>query len=850
MKLLIFDGNSIANRAFYGVRPLTNGEGLHTNAVYGFLNIVLKFMEEEQPDEAAVAFDLKEKTFRHALYDGYKAKRRDMPGELAEQMPIIHELVDALGIARLSAAGYEADDIIGTLCQNAESRGAKCVIVTGDRDSLQLVSDLVTVKLAVPRQGSTETAVYDKAAVTERYGVPPKALLDVKALMGDASDNIPGVAGVGEKTALELIGRFGGLDSLYENLDEAQLRPALREKLERGRADAYMSLRLAKICRDVPLKLPEDALKVADPDRAALRALFHRLEFASFISRFGLDAPGAFENASTKRAEAVCPSSLAALADELRASGKAYFLYCDGAVWVCHKGAVCRVEEGREGFEAFLEAVFADSGIKKYTHDAKPLALRLLKSGLELEGLAFDTRLAEYLLNPALPSHSLSDIARRYRCGDTGDTAALASLLPGIVAAMEERIAEQGQQELLYEIEQPLCPVLASMEHRGFKVDRKALLTFRQELDDRLCEVTERIYALAGRPFNLNSPKQLGEILFVDLGLPPVQKTKTGYSTSAQVLERLSGFHEIIDYIGEHRQLAKLRSTYAQALSEVIEDDGRIHTSFHQTVTLTGRLSSSEPNLQNIPVRYEMGRRLRRMFVPENDDYLLVAADYSQIELRVLAHLARDRNMIEAFLNGEDIHRRTASEVFGVPYDEVAPEMRSRAKAVNFGIVYGISDFSLAKDIKVPRREAKRYIDEYFGLYEGVRAYMDEVVRAAVQNGYVTTLFGRRRYIPELSAHNKNTRAFGERVARNTPVQGTAADIIKIAMVRVHERLKKSGLRARLIMQVHDELIVEAPREELEAVSAILREEMEGAAQLSVPLLAEVHSGTSWYDVK
>lgn len=853
MKLIIFDGNSILNRAFYGVKPLINSRGLHTNGIYGFINILFKFLDEEKPDYICCAFDLKAATFRHKKFKGYKAQRKGMPNELAEQLEPLKNVIDALKIPRLAIEGYEADDILGTLSVMCKDSGTECVIVTGDRDSLQLVDDLVTVKLAHTRGGSSETVIYNKKAILEKYKIEPLQLIDVKGFMGDTSDNIPGVAGVGKKTALDLIQRFSSMENIYKNLDNLPIKDKLKEKLRKDRDMALLSYELSEICKDVPVNIEIEDLKQGEPNKEALYELFTELGFSSFLSRFDLinDKMESEPEIELKRAE------LEQLLHLLKESSNLYFLSEDGSADYLYilLGEdiyyISKDDYSADNYNAFLKEIFENPEIKKYTHNVKPICISLLKKGIELNGLEFDSMLAGYVLNPSQSTYDLSAMAKEY-CNKAYSTIPLLlSSLPCIIDGLKSKIHENGQEKLLYDIEQPLSIVLSSMEHIGFKVKREALVEFGEELDDRIKILVENIYREAGKSFNINSPKQLGEVLFGDLGLPVISKTKTGYSTSAAVLQKLRGYHEIIDYILEYRLLAKLKSTYVDGLLKVIDDsDGRIHTSFNQTVTQTGRISSTEPNLQNIPVKQDIGRNLRKMFVAKSNDYCLIDADYSQIELRVLSHIANDENMISAFLNGEDIHTKTASKVFGVEPEEVTPLMRSRAKAVNFGIVYGISDFSLAQDIKVSRKEARKYIDEYLNTYSGVKNYMSEIVTQAKKNGYVTTLFARRRYIPELFTGNKNTRNFGERVAMNTPVQGTAADIIKIAMVRVYNRLQKSGYKSKLILQVHDELIVEAPKTEAAEVAAILKEEMENAAALRVPLTADTSVGDSWYDAK
>jgi len=868
MKLILIDGNSIVNRAFYGVHDLTNSAGLHTNGIFGFMNILKKLLDDEAPDHVCVAFDLAAPTFRHKRWDGYKATRKGMPDELAEQMAPLKETLDAMGIRRAELEGYEADDIIGTLSARCEAAGGSCVIVTGDRDSFQLISDAVTVLHVKTRMGQTESVRYDPALFREEYGFEPPRMVDLKALMGDASDNIPGVRGIGEKTALDLIRRYGTLEGVYAAA--AEQKPALAAKLEAGRESACLSYELATIDRAVPLELSPADCAYSGPDREALLAVFRKLEFFKLIDKWGLRDTAAPE--TEPAAEAVW--SLGADERSLegwKKAGRVAVLGLQEGVAVSCGGNVSILvrDELGDGYLPLLRALFS-AEIKKITHDLKSLVRVLAEDGLPREGFVFDTMLAAYLLSPTDSDYSIEKVAVRNgfelppaslytapeafapladRSAAFTAWAAHAAALETLYDKLAPRLAEAGMAELLDKVELPLAPVLADMEAAGFLIDRKALGAFGEMLSERVSELEESIYAHAGERFNINSTKQLGEILFVKLMLPYSKKTKTGYSTNIDVLEKLRGKHPIIADIIEYRAVAKLKSTYADGLLKVIAPDGRIHTNFTMTVTATGRLSSTEPNLQNIPVRTELGREVRRVFVAPKGS-VLVDADYSQIELRLLAHISGDEHMREAFTSGEDIHRRTASQVFGVPPEEVTSLMRSRAKAVNFGIVYGISAFSLAEDIGVPVYEAKAYMESYLENFSGVREYMKSIVEKARADGFVSTIMGRRRAIPELASSNHNTRAFGERVALNTPIQGSAADIIKLAMIRVAARLKADGLRSKLIMQVHDELIVEAPEDEAERVAALLTEEMENVVSLSVPLTAEAKSAATWYDAK
>ncbi len=882
MKILLIDGNSLINRSFYGVRLLTNGEGLYTNAVYGFLNTFFKLMDEEKPDGVAVCFDLAAPTFRHLAFEGYKAKRAKMPDELAVQVPVLKEALDLMGIRRFELSSYEADDLIGTLSRTAGESGNENVIVTGDRDTLQLIGERTRVRLVSTKMGRPVTIDFDEAHFREEYnGLEPARIIDLKALAGDPSDNIPGVSGVGDKTALELISRFSSLENLYQNLDSAEIRDSVRKKLEAGRESAYLSYRLATIDRNAPLAVSLSDLLPAKQDDRGLYELFLRLGFKSFIEKKNLKPADASESAqiepvSYQTVRVSDKAGLCRLLETAKSAGTV-FLACPRSLCAAAILAddsmflVLQSDFSEREWNAFLEEFYSPA-VRKIAHDIKPILFGLFDMGLKPGGFQFDTAIGAYLLSPADLSYAIEKCAITYLkteiCPESiyqadnafselnGDDAALCALAEhaACVRGLYERIAPQlkdlRMEKLYFEIELPLATVLASMQHEGFLVDGMKLREFGDTLGRRIDECTKRIYGLCGEPFNINSTKALGEILFVKLGLPAVKKTKTGYSTDVEVLKKLRGRHEIIEPILEYRQLTKLKSTYVDGLSKVISPkDGRIHSSFNQMVTVTGRLSSTEPNLQNIPVRQELGSEIRHMFVAK-EGCVLLDADYSQIELRVLAHIAQDERMIEAFSNGEDIHTVTASQVFQVPPGEVTPGMRRAAKAVNFGIVYGISAFSLAEDVGVSVAEAGRYIESYLEKYAGVRKYMDEIRKKAKEDGYVTTLLGRRRYLPELKSVNFNIRSFGERVALNTPVQGTAADIIKIAMVNVYKRLERESLRSKLILQVHDELIIETCLDEQETVEKLLREEMEGALRLKVALLADVSSGETWYDAK
>ena len=888
-KLMVLDGNSIVNRAFYGVsQNLTTRAGQPTNAIFGFLNILNKLLEEEKPDALCVTFDRKAPTFRHLAYEGYKATRKGMPDELASQMPILKDVLGAMNIPMYELDGWEADDLLGTISAKDAAAGWDTVVVTGDKDSLQLVTDRTTVKLVSTRMGRTTTRDMTPEAFQDEYGFAPIHIIDLKALMGDSSDNIPGVKGVGEKTAMALIRRYGSIDALYAAMPAPEMapgepaKPGVVKKLAEGEGDARMSYDLATIRTDAPIDFaPEDNLR-READNGRLYQLFLDLEFAKLIDKYHLTAPqGEVQAEEEPSLEVTCSSEVVTdrtrteeLLELWRKKDCVDVLALPSLDVVCvecwlsesESHAALFFSDKLEGYNDFLKALFAPD-VKKAAHGVKSLCRALLDEGITPGGFVFDTEVAAYLLAPTDGSYDLEKLGMTYynhqfakaadylaegAFGPLADpvapTAALLShcaLIGSLRETLAARLEELGMMKLYQEIELPLCSVLAEMETAGFLIDRGALVSFGEMLSGRIDAAQARIYELAGETFNINSTQQLGHILFDKLGLPPVKKTKTGYSTNAEVLDKLRGKHPIIEEILDYRQLTKLKSTYVDGLSKVIPSDGRIHTSFQNTVTATGRLSSTEPNLQNIPVRTELGAELRKMFVAPAGK-VLVDADYSQIELRLLACMAGDRAMIDGFNSGADIHTITASQVFGVSPDEVTPLMRRSAKAVNFGIVYGISPFSLSQDIGVTVAQAKEYMDKYFQHYSGVRAYMDAVVEQAKADGYVSTLFGRRRWVPELKSSNFNTRSFGERVALNDPIQGTAADIIKLAMIRVRDRLRSEGLEGKLVLQVHDELIVECPEGEAETVCRLVEEEMEAVAALPVTLVADTAAGRTW----
>lgn len=863
MKLLVIDGNSIINRAFYGIKLLTTKDGRFTNGIYGFLNILLKLKEQCQPDAVAVAFDLKEPTFRHKMYDGYKAGRKGMPPELASQMPVLKELLKELGYKTVECAGYEADDILGTLSRSGKE-GDFCYIATGDRDSLQLVSDNVNVLLASTKMGRAETNLYDKAKLKEEYGVEPEGMIEIKALMGDSSDNIPGVAGIGKKTAEDLVQRFGNIDYIYDHLDEIDIKKGVREKLSVGKDSAYMSRTLGTISCEAPVEKNWNEYLIEEPTAKA-GALLASLELFSIIKKIGVEV-SVQEKAVQEKKQETLKYEKSFSADEAfedaEKTGEIYFTFdfdesgFKDFTFISGE-KIYKLSPLDLSFNSFILKICESESIKKYTTDIKNFASLCSDLGGELKREFFDTSLAGYLLNPSASDYDIVRLSGEYSVSpceisdeeDVPDSVKKILHLKPLCGALKAKLNENCQEELMEKIELPLALVLSDMEKTGFMVDGEGLKKFGISLEGRIGDIVARIYSQAGFEFNINSPKQLGEALFVKMGIPAKKKTKSGYSTSADVLEGLAADYPIVADVLEYRTLAKLKSTYCDGLAKAIGDDGRIHSTLNQTETRTGRISSAEPNLQNIPVRQELGRELRKFFRAK-DGCVLVDADYSQIELRVLAHMADDENMIEAFNNGDDIHAITASQVFNMPLNMVTPLMRSRAKAVNFGIVYGIGAFSLGKDIGVSRAEADRYIKGYLNHYSGVAKYMEDAIKTAKELGYSQTLFGRRRYLPEITASNGMLRAFGERVARNMPIQGTAADIIKIAMIKVSRRLKEENMESKLIMQVHDELIVEAPENEAEKAAKIVKEEMENACKMKVKLLADVNIGKTWYDAK
>ncbi|MBP0960127.1 MAG: DNA polymerase I [Oscillospiraceae bacterium] len=833
MKLLAIDGNSIANRAFYGIKALANKKGEFTNAIYGFMTIYLKTIADVKPDKVAVAFDLHAPTFRHKAVASYKANRHGMPEELCSQMPRIKELLRALGIEVLECEGFEADDILGTLAKQCDESGNECVILTGDRDSLQLITDNVTVLLAKTK----ETIVFTPDKFNEVYGFTPLQLIDLKALMGDSSDNIAGVKGIGEKSATEIIKKYGTIENLYENIETADLKPAARQKLIDGKESAFESKWLATIVTNATTPVLD---KIgSEPDNDKVKEILSDLEMFSLSEKL---AGGISENKQKEN-----------ISCDFNKVDFETIEFTDSIIYSFIYKEELKIKFGETISETSSEDEilrFLTSDCKKITCGAKPAYKFCFERGKECKGISFDAEIAAYLLSSAPTEPSVKRFSDEYRtdyfeCGEFSEVASLLSLYE----KLKEEIKNADMENLLYNLEQPLTEVLAAMECEGVKIDTEGVKNFGEMLSSDINGLESQIYFVAGKDFNINSPKQLGEVLFEDLGLPAGKKTKTGYSTNAEVLEELRDKHPIVDLVLQYRQLSKLLSTYVDGLLKVVGEDGRIHSNFKQTETRTGRISSTEPNMQNIPVRTETGREMRKFFIAK-EGYTLLDADYSQIELRVVAAMCDDENMKNAFLSGTDIHTATASKVFGLPESMILPEMRRAAKAVNFGIIYGIGAYSLSKDIGSTVKEADRYIKNYLESYSGVKKFMEDAVESAMKNGYVTTIYGRRRYIPEIAASSKQVQAFGKRAAMNAPVQGSAADIIKQAMVNVYKRLKEENLDAKLILQVHDELIVEVSEKDKERAKVVLGEEMENAVKLSVPMTADVNEGKSWYVAK
>lgn len=885
--MVVIDGNSLINRAFYALPPLTTKEGIHTNAVYGFVNILHKIFEDYKPEYISVAFDRKAPTFRHIEYEAYKAGRKRMPDELGQQLPILKEILDIMKIHRTEIDGFEADDLIGTLSKYGEGMNLEVYIVTGDKDALQLSTE--NTKVLFTKKGISDIEIYTPEVVFERYEVTPKQFIDLKGLMGDKSDNIPGVPGIGEKTAAKLIKEFGSIEYILENTEKIQ-NHKLREKMETYAEQAIFSKRLATIKTDVPIELSLEALKRKEANDEELIEIFRRLEFYSFMQKINKEAGKIEKEPTSIPVQTISKESeINSLVSRLKSSEGFYFkAFYDGkdirklsntAISILFENGdyfFIDTSNNDKGILDNFKVIFEDSQILKYGYDTKSDYLLLRRYDISLEGVIFDASIAAYLLDPTRSSYGIHDIYATYIGRNINseedllgkgknkidfkqvDQRTLAeygwyvcNAVKDLKSLLVEKIKEFEMEKLFYEVEIPLIKVLADMEYEGFLVDKEKLGQLGADLNQKINHLITDIHQLAGETFNINSTKQLGEVLFDKLKLPVVKKTKTGYSTNIEVLEKLSKKHPIIDKIIEYRQYVKLKSTYVDGLTDVInEETKKIHSSFNQTVTATGRISSTEPNLQNIPVRLEMGREIRKVFIPSNKNFVLLDADYSQIELRVLAHISQDKDLIEAFQKELDIHTITASKVFGVPFEEVTVLQRGSAKAVNFGIVYGISDYGLAENLNITKKEAQRYIDEYFEQYKGVRTYMDEIVEDGKKKGYVTTLLNRRRYITELKSTNYNIRSFGERTAMNTPIQGSAADIIKIAMIKVYGELKRRNMKSKLILQVHDELIVETHGSEIEEVKQIVKNEMEKAITLNVALKVEMNIGESWYDTK
>ena len=827
-KLLIIDGNSIINRAFYGIRPLTTREGINTNGIYGFINIMEKAVSDIDPEYLTVAFDISRKTFRNEMFEEYKANRSGMPDELAQQMPFLKDILAAMNIPSLSLENYEADDIIGTVSLECEKEGIDCFILTGDRDDLQLASKKTKIMLVTTAGGKTSTDIYDDNAVLSKYGLTPYEFIHLKGLMGDSSDNIPGVKGIGQVTATGLLKKFSTLDKLYENIDSPEITKGVREKLTADREMAFLSLKLATIIRNAPLGIDFNAMKRSDPDKDALKKIFDKLEFNAFIKKYGLEEAGGVR---VKADVSENPEDISIN------DNKFFYLFSGEYIYVkSEKTVKLKTEENLP----LLKEIFENKDILKYSYGIKDDIVSLNGLGIKYESPRFDIKTAAYVCDPSAGNYRIETVAYTAIKLSSDDIAEVVFCLPEICIALNDMLTDRGADKLFYDIEMPMIPILAAMQIRGIRVDKGSLAKAGEDFGKQIDSLTVRIYMLAGEEFNINSPKQLGVVLFEKLGLRSGKKTKTGYSTGIEVLESLRGEHPIIDALIDYRAVSKLKSTYVDGMMNYIHEDSTIHSNFHQTVTQTGRLSSSDPNLQNIPIRNELGRELRKVFVPVGEGNVFVSADYSQIELRVLAEICGDENLVNAFKNGEDIHTMAAAGIYGVPVDLVTEKMRSDAKKVDFGIIYGKTEFSLAKDLGVSRKEAKEIIDSYLGKYPNIRGYMTNIVESAKRDGYVKTLYGRIRYIRELSDRNFNIRQAGERMALNTPIQGTAADIIKIAMIKVSERLERELPEAKLVLQIHDELVIEVPERSSEKAGSILKDCMENAVKLSVPLYAPV----------
>ncbi len=887
-KLMVIDGNSLIHRAFYALPLLTTKDGIYTNGVYGFLTMLYRIRDEYDIDYLCVAFDKKGPTFRHKAFDLYKAHRQSTPNELSQQFPILKEILSAMNIAQLELEGYEADDIAGTLSRFGEENQMDVILVTGDRDYLQLTSN--NTKVLITKKGITELEEYDEKKIIEEYGITPEQFIDLKGLMGDKSDNIPGVPGIGEKTGIKLLKEFGTMENLYDNIDKVGGKKT-RESLIQNQSTAFLSKKLGQIIRNAPIDFTLDELKVEEPNWDRLADIYETLEFKTLLSKIPGDKISKVEDSTYDvKYKIVKKDDYEPIIDEIK-SKKAFgfkFIY-ENDIYMSSEILGIGIKVGdnipyyidysENDIEAFINVFkeyFESIEIQKYGHMMKADIVGLLRLNIKLKNMVFDTMIGSYLLNPSGSNYSINELGKEYlniygideeKLLGKGknkksykdlsiETKAeyismMLDLIYKVREPIKEKINQQEMTQLYYDVELPLVEVLANMEFNGFKVDLDVLSELGDEFQGEIDNLTKEIYNLAGEEFNINSPKQMGEILFDKLNLPVVKKTKTGYSTDAEVLDKLRGQHEIIEKILKYRQMVKLKSTYIDGLMNVVDKTTqKIHSSFNQTVTNTGRISSTEPNLQNIPIKTEEGRKIRKAFVPQSDEYILVDGDYSQIELRVLAHISQDSKLMDAFYHDEDIHTKTASEVFNLPKEEVTSLMRSRAKAVNFGIVYGISDYGLSRDLNISRKEAKEYIDNYLKNYKMVDKYMDDIVKAGKEKGYVETILKRRRYIPELKSRNYNVRSFGERVAMNTPVQGSAADIIKVAMVKVHEELNNKNLKSKLILQVHDELIIETYKDEEEEVKKLMKDIMENCVKLDIPLKVDLKTGENWYETK
>ena len=869
-RLLILDSNALLNRAFYAIPELTTSEGIHTNAVYGFVNMLFKMKEELKPDYIVAAFDKKGPTFRHKEYEDYKAGRKKMPSELAEQFPIIKELLGLLSITKYELEGFEADDIIGSLAKYAEKNNIEVFIVTGDRDALQLASENINV--VITKKGVTETATYNYKSFVDEFGVTPTQFIDVKGLMGDKSDNIPGVPGVGEKTAYKLIQTYGSIEEVLNNIDNISGKK-LKENLETYREQAIFSKKLATIITEVPIEFDLDEIKSQESyDKEGLKKLLLKLQMKSMIDKLPkgdnieeesieeiidityINSSKSFLDLSKSLKDEIYISYETMNSEKYsEISLKNVYLSSDSKTYFIKFDEI--VNEDKDNAYLSLKTIMENKDIKKVIHDGKALITILNKLNIFIESFDFDTAIAAYLINSARNAYDLLSLINEYLGEDVNGNedeikCKVNSKLKDIYNILHSKIKDENMEELYYKVEHPLIFVLSSMESLGFNINKSMLDDLAVKFKEEISTTEKEIFDLAEEEFNINSPKQLGKILFEKLDLPVIKKTKTGYSTNAEVLEKLQDKHEIIPKITYYRQITKLNSTYVEGLKNVIDVDGRIHSTFNQTVTTTGRLSSTEPNLQNIPIKYEMGREIRKVFIPDETEDVLLSCDYSQIELRVLAEMSEDTNMIDAFKHHSDIHRKTASEVFRVPVEEVTSLMRSRAKAVNFGIVYGISDFSLSQDLHITKKEAAEYMEIYFDRYPKIKGYLDGLIEEAKENGYVLTILNRRRFIPEIKSSNRIVKALGERLAMNAPIQGSAADIIKLAMVNVYNKLREKELKSKIILQVHDELILNVKKDELEEVKNIVKNEMEKVLEMKVPLEVDINIGKTWYEAK